>query len=336
MTKTPTAVPWFRSTCRFASRLPRAVALCVFVVQSACIVNMVARSAAKDRAAVFNRHDVAAIVTEYSADAVFFTVDGVRVQGRDAIRDYLRALFALAPDMHADLIDQDTTSVMGGYRSTAHVTITSQGKTWVLEIDSLSRKEAGKYVTYQTTNKIINGPPSGYPGGCAKGQEGACMVNVFAGAAAKDRAAVFNRHDPDALAATYSEDVVFILEDGTRLEGRDAVRNYYRALFAAAPDMHVELADQTTVPDSGNYKSTTSLTVTSQGKTWKVAVDTTSRQENGTFVAFEATSKVVSGTPVAVAVPVTPHPAPTAETGCSDDKGCKGSRVCRGGKCVDP
>ncbi|MGO8999986.1 MAG: YybH family protein [Polyangiaceae bacterium] len=323
-----------RRSHRFAARLFRAIALCVFVVQSACIVNMVASSAAKHRAAEFNGHDVDTIVKQYSQDAAFFTADGVRLQGRDAIRDYLRALFAVAPDIHVELIDQDTTSVMGGYRSTAHVAFTSQGKTWMLEVDSLSRKEAGKYVTYQASNKIMSGPPTAYPGGCPKGQEGACVVNAFAGTAAKDRAAVFNRHDPDALAATYSEDVVFTTEDGTRLEGREAVRGYYRALFAAAPDMHVELADQNTVAESGNYKSTATLTVTAQGKTWKLELDTTSRQENGAFVAYEATSKVVSGTPVAP--PVISHPAAAGEAGCSDDKGCKGSRVCRGGKCVEP
>ena len=215
---------------------------------------MVASSAAKHRAAEFNGHDVDTIVKQYSQDAAFFTADGVRLQGRDAIRDYLRALFAVAPDIHVELIDQDTTSVaMGGYRTHgAHRPSPRKARPGVYG-GRFALAEGGGEIRHIGEQQDHERPANRLSGRLPEGQEGACVVDTFAGTAAKDRAAVFNRHDPDALAATYSEDVVFTPEDGTRLEGREAVRGYYRALFAAAPDMHVELADQNTVAESGNY-----------------------------------------------------------------------------------
>ncbi|MDQ0791548.1 nuclear transport factor 2 family protein [Streptomyces sp. B1I3] len=42
----------------------------------------------------------------------------------------------------------------------------------------------------------------------------------------------YNQHDIDAFAATYVEDVVVHRRDGSRLEGRESLREAYAALFA--------------------------------------------------------------------------------------------------------
>jgi hypothetical protein len=47
----------------------------------------------------------------------------------------------------------------------------------------------------------------------------------------------WNRHDVDALAELYSEEAVMVDPTlGTQLVGREAVRTYYREMFAESPN----------------------------------------------------------------------------------------------------
>ncbi|MFI8085451.1 nuclear transport factor 2 family protein [Kitasatospora sp. NPDC086009] len=45
--------------------------------------------------------------------------------------------------------------------------------------------------------------------------------------------AAYNNHDIDAFVATYAEDVLVLRRDGSRLEGRQALRDTYTRQFAA-------------------------------------------------------------------------------------------------------
>src|SRR2546423_5104669 len=51
----------------------------------------------------------------------------------------------------------------------------------------------------------------------------------------------FNRHDIDAVMACFLDDVVVVRNDGTRVEGRDDVREYYEGGFAMIPDGRCDL-----------------------------------------------------------------------------------------------
>ena len=50
---------------------------------------------------------------------------------------------------------------------------------------------------------------------------------------------VLNRRDADALLPYWAEDVVEVFPTGT-LHGRQEVRDYFAAVFAALPDFHIE------------------------------------------------------------------------------------------------
>ena len=59
----------------------------------------------------------------------------------------------------------------------------------------------------------------------------------------------WNAHDLDAIVAHYAEDVSFVSpfvaaltgEETARIEGRDALREYFRLGLAAFPELHFEL-----------------------------------------------------------------------------------------------
>ncbi len=114
-------------------------------------VNMVARSIADGRAAEFNRHDVAALMSQYSSDAVLVTSDGQRIEGKPAIEAYVRAMFAAFPDLHMEVVDVDTAAIDGGYRTVAGFKFVAEGKSSRLDMVSLTRGEDGGYFTYQQT-----------------------------------------------------------------------------------------------------------------------------------------------------------------------------------------
>ncbi|WP_368862072.1 nuclear transport factor 2 family protein [Catenulispora pinistramenti] len=50
--------------------------------------------------------------------------------------------------------------------------------------------------------------------------------------AVEQQLAAYNSHDLDAFAATYAEDVVVNRRDGSRLQGRPALRDQYAGQFA--------------------------------------------------------------------------------------------------------
>jgi uncharacterized protein (TIGR02246 family) len=53
--------------------------------------------------------------------------------------------------------------------------------------------------------------------------------------------AAYNRHDAKSIAAGFTTTAEFITEDGTTLEGRQAIERHFVAAFAAAPKAHLEL-----------------------------------------------------------------------------------------------
>jgi steroid delta-isomerase-like uncharacterized protein len=60
-----------------------------------------------------------------------------------------------------------------------------------------------------------------------------------------------NRHDLDALLATFGAHAEY--QDapwGERHDGMEAVREYYAALFRAAPDLHIEVKNRYVAPDA--------------------------------------------------------------------------------------
>jgi ketosteroid isomerase-like protein len=63
----------------------------------------------------------------------------------------------------------------------------------------------------------------------------------------------FNRHDSDALASLLTDDTVFEdtspAPDGTRIEGKAAVVEFWRGWFARNPDAHFE-AEEIIVADN--------------------------------------------------------------------------------------
>jgi ketosteroid isomerase-like protein len=66
----------------------------------------------------------------------------------------------------------------------------------------------------------------------------------------------FNRHDADAAVAFMTEDVVFETLGGTevygtRIEGRDAVRDAFAGVWASFPDAHWETTNHTVTGDLG-------------------------------------------------------------------------------------
>ena len=52
-----------------------------------------------------------------------------------------------------------------------------------------------------------------------------------------------NAHNPEKLAALMADDHVFIDSVGARFQGRDAMRDNWKAYFAMFPDYHIVLAD---------------------------------------------------------------------------------------------
>ena len=52
-----------------------------------------------------------------------------------------------------------------------------------------------------------------------------------------------NAHNPDKLAELMAEDHVFIDSVGARFQGRDAMRENWKAYFAMFPDYHIVLTD---------------------------------------------------------------------------------------------
>lgn len=66
----------------------------------------------------------------------------------------------------------------------------------------------------------------------------------------------FNRHDADGAVAFMTEDVVFETLGGsevygTRIEGRDAVRNAFAGVWQSFPDAHWETTNHTVIGDLG-------------------------------------------------------------------------------------
>lgn len=66
----------------------------------------------------------------------------------------------------------------------------------------------------------------------------------------------FNRHDADAAVAFMTNDVVFETLGGaevygTRIEGRDAVRDAFAGVWASFPDAHWETTNHTVTGDLG-------------------------------------------------------------------------------------
>jgi uncharacterized protein (TIGR02246 family) len=116
-----------------------------------CVVHMVAHSIAADQTETFNKHDVDAIAASFTTDAVMVTADGSRLVGQEAIKAYLKRLFAAAPDIKMELVDIDTTSVGGGYKNTAHFKLAFANVSATLEMVSMTRKEGSKYLTYDAT-----------------------------------------------------------------------------------------------------------------------------------------------------------------------------------------
>lgn len=58
-------------------------------------------------------------------------------------------------------------------------------------------------------------------------------------ASAEEFAQAYNRHDAETLANGFTVDGEMIAEDGTRIDGRDAIRNYFVALFETHPEAQV-------------------------------------------------------------------------------------------------
>jgi uncharacterized protein (TIGR02246 family) len=55
----------------------------------------------------------------------------------------------------------------------------------------------------------------------------------------------FNSHDAEALSRHYTEDVLMILPDGTKLQGRAAVRKFFVRLFSEHPNVKNSGSDVT-------------------------------------------------------------------------------------------
>jgi uncharacterized protein (TIGR02246 family) len=53
--------------------------------------------------------------------------------------------------------------------------------------------------------------------------------------------AAYNRHDAKAIAAGFTTIAEFVTEDGTAIQGREAIERHFVAVFAAAPKAHLEL-----------------------------------------------------------------------------------------------
>jgi ketosteroid isomerase-like protein len=51
----------------------------------------------------------------------------------------------------------------------------------------------------------------------------------------------FNRHDIEAVMASFHDDALIVGGEGRRCEGRDAIRRQYESGFAAFPDGRCEL-----------------------------------------------------------------------------------------------
>lgn len=52
-----------------------------------------------------------------------------------------------------------------------------------------------------------------------------------------------NAHNPDKLAELMAEDHIFFDSLGARFQGRDAMRENWKAYFAMFPDYHITLSD---------------------------------------------------------------------------------------------
>lgn len=71
-----------------------------------------------------------------------------------------------------------------------------------------------------------------------------------------DLFAAFNRHDADAAVAFMTDDVVFETLGGaevygTRIHGRDAVRDAFAGVWQTFPDAHWEVTNQTVAGNLG-------------------------------------------------------------------------------------
>jgi len=51
----------------------------------------------------------------------------------------------------------------------------------------------------------------------------------------------YNRHDAKASAAGFTQNAEFVTEKGTVIRGREAIERHFAAVFAAAPQVHLEL-----------------------------------------------------------------------------------------------
>jgi uncharacterized protein (TIGR02246 family) len=58
--------------------------------------------------------------------------------------------------------------------------------------------------------------------------------------------AAYNRHDPKASAAGFTQNAEFVTENGTVIRGRDAIERHFAAVFAAAPAIHLQLQVEST------------------------------------------------------------------------------------------
>jgi hypothetical protein len=128
-------------------------------------------------------------------------------------------------------------------------------------------------------------------------------ANMMAKSVTQKQVAEFNHQDTDGLIVNYTRDVVFTTADGVRLQGRDALRAYFAALFATTPDLRMELVDQTTVANGSGYQTKARFKVTSHDQTVELQVLTQSRAEGGTPVAYDVTNTIdglIPGSPVAM------------------------------------
>jgi len=117
-------------------------------------LNMVAKSVTQKQVAEFNQKDTDGLLANYANDVVFTTADGKRLQGRDPLRAYFASLFTTTPDLHMDLIDQNTVAIGGGYQTRARFKMTSHEQIVELHVVTLSRSEGGNTIAYEVTNTI--------------------------------------------------------------------------------------------------------------------------------------------------------------------------------------
>lgn len=56
----------------------------------------------------------------------------------------------------------------------------------------------------------------------------------------------YNRHEPKAAAAGFTQNAEFVTERGVVIRGREAIERHFAAVFAAAPEIHLDLQVEST------------------------------------------------------------------------------------------